>query len=209
MGFLIVLGALIFMITVINIIAVNPPLSIFISLNLLGEHNKLNTRETDNAGERSVFGDLQKEALLMELFNLLQSILFFIWFFYAGNLMKQNKVTVVIKLSKMFLILVSIYLILIVLEAVFGYKYMHTLYSQSKVQKIIEDDRKSWEDFKEISITCMEIVFFIYGISFVIVMFFYFQLLKAHKQSLVQFHEFLNNYRQTPRSRFIRKYSPI
>lgn len=70
----------------------------------------------------------------MELFNLLQSILFFIWFFYAGNMLRQNKVTLVVKLTKVFAIMVAIYLILIVLEAVFGYKYMDTLFENPDVK---------------------------------------------------------------------------
>ena len=71
----------------------------------------------------------------MELFNLLQSILFFVWFFYSGNLIRQNKVTLVIKLTKMFLAMVIIYLILIVLEAVFGYNYMNNLFNSAVVKK--------------------------------------------------------------------------
>lgn len=70
----------------------------------------------------------------MELFNLLQSIIFFVWYFYAGNLIRQNKVTLVIKVVKMFAIMVVVYLILIVLEAVFGYQYMKTLYSNDEVK---------------------------------------------------------------------------
>jgi len=36
----------------------------------------------------------------------------------------------------------------------------------------------------------------------------YLKVLRAYNDSIIGFHKFLTTYRQTPRSRFIRKYQP-
>ena len=121
----------------------------------------------------------------MELFNILQSFLFIFWYFYSGNLIRQNKVTVVNKLIKVFSGISLGYVFLIILEAVFGTKYMLEMYAHEEIVFMIIDDGKEPETFEEVSIVSLNIVFTIYVIGIIIITFFYLQILRSHRQAMV------------------------
>ena len=56
--------------------------------------------------------------IIVDLFNVLKSCIFIVWFFYANQLTKQKKVKEMYKLIKLFQIVAGVYILLAVVSLV-------------------------------------------------------------------------------------------
>jgi hypothetical protein len=143
----------------------------------------------------------------MELFNFLQSFIIIFWFCYSGTYIRQNKVSEVQKMIKYFYLLGGTYLLFIMLEIAFGCMYIVSLVNIQEVRDQINHDGHSVETVQYVGIATLGLLFVVYFISIAFVFTLYIRrYMRAYLQAMIEFHDFLNNYRQTPRSRFIRKY---
>lgn len=98
-------------------------------------------------------------------------------------------------------------------SALFSLKIVNSTYIIKEVVKDYNEDidrtGDKFDKFNEAQIlktfyTFEGVIFF----AFVIVSGIYVLKLNSFNNSMIAFHTFLNSYRQTPRSRFIRKYKP-
>jgi len=59
-------------------------------------------------------------SIIIELFNLIRGIGFVLWYFYSNHMIKQRKVTVMQKLTKIFYPMITLYFSLFLIEIIAG-----------------------------------------------------------------------------------------
>ena len=135
--------------------------------------------------------------IIIELFNLLRGIGFIVWYFYCNHLVKQRKVTMMEKLKKIFYPMIGFYFTLFLIEVIVA---------------IIEIQNMKFEDasgdhHSAVTTWCI-VLYIVYTCFLLSITYFYLKYINVYTESMKKFHLFLTTYRQTPRSRFIRKYQP-
>lgn len=137
-----------------------------------------------------------------------KSILFIAWFFYSSHFCKQRKVTEIKRLTKWFMPLIFIYIVFVAVEVFFGTLFIKRVLNQQDVAKEITDKKETIANMDQKINTVLAVIYSIYVVAIIILTVIFTKIMNRYSQSMIDFHAFLTNYRQTPRSRFIRKYQP-
>ena len=142
----------------------------------------------------------------MELINFIKSLIFIFWYMYSSQHFKLRKVTFVTRMLKIFYLLVLFYLVLVGTEFWFAFEYMNNLVHSDEVVIEIVAHGTHPEDYFTESYINLIILYALLVVVFLFLVGAYTYYVLLFRSSMENFHWFLNSYRQTPRSRFIRKY---
>ena len=198
-GWLILFGIISFMTAIVDTITAAPPLLINLSFNWQNPEIILPDKALD---------ENQKYSLFVELFNIIRAFHFIFWFFYSNSYIRQRKVTQMNKLIKWFGPLLGLYLCCIVIELYFGLTFVSAVVHYPDVVVLITYHGETVSDFKQSVFTYIFVNYSMVILFILICSLVYMKCMMEYKKSMVEFHSFLTNYRQTPRSRFLRKYQP-
>jgi len=132
-----------------------------------------------------------------------------VWYFLSNYFIKQRKVTTVMKVMKWYYAEVVIWLACYAAQTFYACRYLWIML-RYQVQSpdsdpLTEEERtEDWNGFMTIFGALVILLFLVFaGLSAL----FLFKL-SSYNQGMIDFHKFINSYRQTPRSRNLKKYKP-
>lgn len=144
--------------------------------------------------------------MIIEGTFLLKACLYIAFGFFSLHYIEQRKVTEMLNLLKFFWICLGFYVILIITELILTFSYVGELVDMIPTTNNTTDETK--QEQKNNLITYFVGLRFIALIAYAGFVVVYFRTMSKYNQAMLDFHQFLSSYRQTPRSRFIRKYNP-
>lgn len=130
------------------------------------------------------------EFVLVNIFQGFNALLFVLWGFASAYYLKRKKVSTVLMMRAAFIILSIVFLIIFFITGGLTTSNFN-LNGKSPVNNYLRAYLPIC-----VAILLIELVFMLR----------YYSALSSHIESMIDFHIFLNNYRQTPRSRNLKKY---
>jgi len=121
---------------------------------------------------------------------------------------KQSKVATNQRLLRAFYPLICMYFVLMILELYFSLYFVFKIVYWPETKASLVSQGINPDDFKQGVDTVLVVLYGLVAAGIILLTVLYVKEVKKYTQAMVSFHVFLTNYRQTPRSRFIRKYQP-
>lgn len=133
-----------------------------------------------------------------------------VWYFLSNYFIKQRKVTTVIKLMRWYYAELVIWLACYAAQTFYSCRYLIIMLKHQEAPPAgqspytAEEEDEDWTAFMTIFGALVFLLFLVFtGLSAL----FLFKL-SSYNQGMIDFHKFINSYRQTPRSRNLKKYKP-
>ena len=145
------------------------------------------------------------------MFCALKAVIFTLWYFYANGIAKQRKVKEMYKLAKYFKGAVALYVFFMVCALAMQIVWVVKLAGDPGFVQYFDEintGNTSRGSYRTTVIIKVVVIFVVYLFSLGAISGCYWILMDRYTASMEGFHLFLTTYRQTPRSRFIRKYQP-
>ena len=154
--------------------------------------------------------DMGTFGILVQLFCALKAGIFILWYFFSNNLTKTRKVKEMMKQSKYFKGAFGLYLLLalcaFIMQIVWVIKLCDSKIFVSTLAKSDTSSPTTIDKYRTTLLIKVVLIWVVYMICFSILSFLYYVQINKFTTEMESFHLFLTTYRQTPRSRFIRKY---
>ena len=199
---LVLLGIIELVVYIISMsLAPAPPLLVAITLNM---HPYYGEYSTSNASD----GPKQLKSIRLDsnIFAIVKSFSIIVWYFLSNYFIKRRKVTTVCKVMKWFYLELAVYFAFYAGQVFYSYQYMHDLEDHQAVAKELSTEQRK-EDWST-SLTFFSGLVVIILLVFMILCALLLYKLRKYNNGMIEFHKFINTYRQTPRSRNLKKYKP-
>lgn len=196
---LFIFGLLDFVICILYMISSNTP--IFINIAFDVQEVKLDITHWE---EEKVMG----KAISVQFLNLARAFLMSGWYVLLFFLFRQKKVSVIDRVQFIFFFILALYLLILVGEIFIGISIVDQVLDFSTIVGQLDALSIDRVKFEKKLIVAISVGYFIYLLFFLMGNLIFFCFIIKFNSSMKSFHYFLATYRQTPRSRFIRKYKP-
>lgn len=149
---------------------------------------------------------LKNAALDSFVFAVVKAFSLIVWYFLSNYFIKQRKVTTVMKIMKWYYAEVFVWLACYAAQTFYACRYLWIMLKHQVTTRPLTEAEKTedWNGFMTIFGALVILLFLVFaGLSAL----FLFKL-SSYNQGMIDFHKFINSYRQTPRSRNLKKYKP-
>lgn len=203
---LVLFGIIEIVVYIVAFILSRMPVLVAIPLHMRAYNIEYAANDVEDAKQQQ----LKISALDSFIFAVVKAFSLIVWYFLSNYFIKQRKVTTVYKIMKWFYLELLIWIACYVAQVFYSARYLYILleyqeYKDPKRQTPTEEQKdEDWNAFMTIFGALVIMLFLVFAGLTTLFLF----KLSSYNQGMIEFHKFINSYRQTPRSRNLKKYKP-